>query len=380
MKRRTTWSCTGAVIATSALGALLAAMACSSSSSTPAVSVGGGAGGQCATSPGTYPIANCVPYPPDAQACNSPALNCPTTPCTASSPCLAMGADNSSASTASLRIRKLNVTAPPALATAFVQKAVIDQGINLHNQCGEAGDGTFSWLIQVDPTTHKVTTGGAAPTTDPFGTGYCFVNTNIEGLAVQPVTVDTIANADGSFTSAVLPKLYVPIFIVATQMNAMGKSVIVLPLTNAKVENVTLSENNNCIGNYNADAIDQVTGTTCYDDPTSCVRWTTAGSLGGYITLAEADLVFVPQLSESLCVLLTGGALVDTSNPNEKTCKKDSSGNILSKGDFCSTSQKAGGCQDSFWLAATFAASAAKIVAANQPSCMGAPIGDAGGQ
>ena len=106
--------------------------------------------------------------------------------------------------------------------------------------------------------------------------------------------------------------------------------------------------------------------------------WTTAASLGGYITLTEANTVPVPQLSESLCVLLTGASSVDTSNPNEKTCKKDAGGNIIAKGDFCSTTQAPGGCQDSFWFAATFAASAAKIVAPNQPACQGVPIGDGG--
>ena len=293
MKRRT-W--TGVVIAASAVSALLTAMACSSSSSTPPVSVGGGAGGQCATSPGTYPLPNCVPYPPDAQMCNSPALDCPTMPCTSGSSCLAMGVDNTGASTASLRIRKLNVTAPGPLATLFVQKAVIDQGINLHDFCGEGGDGTFSWLIQVDTTTHDFTTGGAAPTTDPFGQGYCFVNTMIEGLNVQPIHVKTTTNSDGSFTSELIPKLYVPIFIPSTQTGAMGKTVIVLPLSNAKVENVTLSDNNNCIGAYNADAVTPLAGgNTCTDDPTSCVRWTTGGSLGGSMTLAEADQVLVPQ-------------------------------------------------------------------------------------
>ena len=386
MNRRT-W--TGVVVVASAASALLAAIACSSSSLPPAAAVS--TGGQCATSPGEFPIANCVPYPSDAQVCNSPALNCPTTPCTAGSPCLAMGSDNSGQTTASLRIRKLNVTAPPPLATLFTQQAVIDKGINLYDPappaaqtgCGESGDGTFNWLIQFNTMTHEVTTGGGAPTKDPFGLGYCFVDTMIEGLNVKPVTVKTTQNSDGSFTSDPLPKLYVPIFIAAGQTGANGKSVIVLPLTNSKVENVLLSDSNNCIGSYNANAVTPYPKATyCTDDPTSCVRWTTAGSLGGYITLSEADQVLVPQLGESLCVLLTGGSSIDTSNPNEKTCKKDASG-IIAKGDFCSTTQKAGGCQDAFWLAATFAASAAKIVAPNQDSCKGVPIGgasDAGGQ
>jgi len=198
----------------------------------------------------------------------------------------------------------------------------------------------------------------------------------IEGLNVQPVTVSTTMNSDGSFTSDLIPKLYVPIFVPSTQAGAMGKSVIVLPLTHSKVENVTLSENNNCIGNYNADAVTPLSGTnTCTDDPSTCARWTTAGSLGGYITLDEADQVLVPQLSESLCVLLTGGAQEMMNASGEQVCKRDGSGNVMPKGDYCSTTNSAGGCADSFWLAATFAASAAKIVPANQDACKGVPIG-----
>jgi hypothetical protein len=333
----------------------------------------GSSSGQCISSPGAFPAASCVPYPPDAQTCNSPPLACPTGPCTAASPCLAMGADNTGQTTASLRIRKLDVTAPPALATAFVQRAVFDQGVDLANLCGEGGDGTFSWLLQLDTATHALTTGGAAPTTDPFGTGYCFVNTNVEGFTVSPVTVSTTQNACGSFTSDVIPKFYMPMFVAGSPT-----AVILLPLTSARMEDVTLSESNNCIGNYNPDAINQVSGSTCYDDPSICVRWSTAGSLGAYITLVEADQVVVPQLSESLCVLLTGGSAVDTSNPNEKVCQKDAGGNIVAKGDFCSTTDAPGGCQDSVWFAATFAASAAKIVAPNQPACRGVPIGDGG--
>ena len=283
-----------------------------------------------------------------------------------------MGADNSSQTAANLRIRKLNVTAPTTLASVFVQKAVFDQSVDLKSLCGEGGDGTFSWLIQLDTVTHALTTGGAAPTDNPFTTGYCFVDTNIEGFAVAPVTLSTTQNAGGSFASAVIPKLYVPMFVASS---TSGTQVIVLPLTNAKMEDVVLSDNDNCIGNYNPDAVTPMTGSsTCLDDPTSCARWTTAGSFGGCITLAEADRVLVPQLAESLCVLLTAGSSVDSSNPNEKTCKKDGGGNIIAQGDFCSTTGVPGGCQDSYWFAATFAASAAKIVAPNQPACQGVPI------
>jgi hypothetical protein len=65
----------------------------------------------------------------------------------------------------------------------------------------------------------------------------------------------------------------------------------------------------------------------------------------------------------------------------EKLCLRTAGGQIQDKGDYCSNPVGPGGCGDSYWLAAAFAASAAKIVAANQPDCMGGtgPT-DAGGQ
>ena len=367
-------------LATVGAGALVAlGVACSSSSSVPPPPANEST--QCSTDAGQFPVANCVPYDPASQSCTSPALSCNTAPCDSTSPCLAMGADNTGQAVANFRMRKLNITAPDALAFqppshVFVQKAVIDQGIYLHNFCGENRDGTFSWLIQVDTKNNTVKTGGAPPTDDPFGKGYCFVDATLSGLNVAPVTVNLTKASDGTYTSDKIPKLYVPIYSPAA---SGGYQTIILPLTDAQVKDVALSESNNCIGSYNADAITSLQGSACLDDPTSCSRWTTAGSLGGFITLYEANGVAVPQLSETLCMLLSPTAPVDTSDPNLKKCAVDSAGHVQATGDYCSTTQSPGGCKDSDWLAATFAASAAKIVDPNQPDCMGsATTGDGG--
>jgi len=373
----------GAALSAAAVGGLAVVVACSSSSAVPVPQTS--APTQCSTKAGQFPVANCVPYDPTTESCQSPPLSCDTSPCDMSSPCLAMvpkADDNSGKTVANFRMRKLNITAPDALAFqppshVFVQKAVIDQGIYLHNFCGEGPhDGTFSWLIQLDTVNNKVKTGGAPPTMDPFGTGYCFVNTTIQNLQVAPITVDVTKGSDGSYATAKIPKLFVPIYSPST---SGGFQTIILPLSGAQVKDITLSDSNNCIGGYNAKAINSVTSGSCTDDPTACSRWTTAGSLGGYITLNDSDGVAVPQLSESLCVLLTGGSSV-VMNGSFKSCMKDGSGNVMAKGDYCSTTDSPGGCQDSYWLAATFAASAAKIVDPNQPDCMGGTMsgGDGG--
>jgi hypothetical protein len=356
----------------SGVGALVAAVFACSSSSVPPPPPTGAAAGQCAATAGQFPAPNCLTYPPSSQQCTTPAISCNTMPCTSSSPCLAMGADNSGKSVADMRIRRLDLAAPAQLATQTVQKVVINQGINLHNACGENGDGTFSWLIQFDTASGKLTTGGAPPATDPFGAGYCFVNKTIDQLPVAPITVSMTKGADGTWSSGLIQKLYVPIY-------PPMLSPIILPISGATVKDVTLSPDNNCIGSYNPNSIQSVSGGTCFDDITACDRWLTAGSLGGYITLEEADKVLVPQLSESLCVLLTPNTPPDVSNPSEKVCQR-MNGQIVAKGDYCSTSSSPGGCADSSWLAASFAASAAKIsVTPNHPDCMGGgSTGDGG--
>jgi hypothetical protein len=133
---------------------------------------------------------------------------------------------------------------------------------------------------------------------------------------------------------------------------------VVLPLRQATFRTVNLSRDGNCIGSYNVDALDD----TCHDSRDDCAKWNTDGALGAYVTLEDADQVDVEDLSASLCVLLTQSAGVAPVPPSTiKRCMRDGSGNIAFKGDYCSTSNSAGGCQDSYWLSATFAASAVKI-------------------
>jgi hypothetical protein len=279
-------------------------------------------------------------------------------------------AQNAPGKPADLRLRKLHITAPPALVMPpFLQTSIIDQGVNLKNLCGEGGDGSFSWLVHFDVAAKLVTTGGAPPTSDPFNVGYCFVNEQIAGLEVKPVTVGVTQASDGTWTSEKIPKLYVPIYV-----HGMASDVVVLPLTDATVERVTLSPDGNCIGSYNpTGATPADVGAACFDtDPSGCVRWRTAGALGGFITLEEADKVYIQDLSKSLCVLLTKGVSED---PTGQYCGRDSAGKLTVTGDFCSTKDAPGGCADSYWLAATFAASAVKINDGSQDSaCNGSGV------
>jgi len=197
------------------------------------------------------------------------------------------------------RIRRLNVRAPSALAQTFVQSAIVTKNIDLDaKECGDSGNGAFNWLVRLDLAQSKITSGGAPPSADPFGVGYCFYDHFLaDGKTnIQPVTVGLTKNADGSYDGAPMDLLNVPIFL-----NGDIKNVIVLPISNATFKAVTVSTDGNCIGSFNQIALDSA----CGDDPSSCEKWKTAGSLGGYITLEAADTVNVADLSESMCVLLT---------------------------------------------------------------------------
>jgi len=264
---------------------------------------------------------------------------------------------NQGKSTIDLRIRKLHIVSPDALKSTAVQVGVIDTNVDLKaSQCGEGGFGSFNWLLRVDRTNGTLITGGAPPSTDPFQTGFCFYNHQIpSGATVQSATAMVTFTGD-TFTSAKIPKLGVPIF-----NNGDVNDVILLPLSKVVMQKVTLSESDDCVGKLNLSALNA----SCQEDPTTCAKWDTAATLGGYITLEEADQVTVTILNESLCVVLTGdpGATAPAGS-NVKKCKR-TNGKIdlppANQGDYCAATEQAGGCRDSFWLSATFAASAVNI-------------------
>ena len=325
-------------------------------------------GGPCNAVGGGFPGPQCTtdsvpPLCPNAGQC---VIN--EAQCGSKSTCMPL-ADNAAKTKLDFRIRRLNVITPDALASGFIQNVVVDHGITLNaHQCGEYGDGAFNWLVRIDKTTGMITTGGAPPSTDPFGLGYCFVSTTASGSGIHVTSVTAKGTLAGNtFSTDPVDKLNVPIFV-----NGDANQLIILPLSNLSLKNVTYSADGNCIGAFNYPALDK----DCADSRSDCARWHTDGALGGFITLEEADAVPIPQLgNKSLCVMLTKS----TPGPDNLHCKRDANSKIAFQGDYCSTTKAPGGCVDSYWLAATFAASAVKIndVSAD-PLCNGARSGDAG--
>ncbi len=319
--------------------------------------------GECTSQAGKLPEPNCD----NSEKSCSPEPGCSINEakCGSKSTCLPM-VDNKGKSLLDFRIRRLNVAAPKALAQAFIQKTVVTTNIDLQaKECGELGKGLFTWLLSVDRTKNEITTGGAPPPSDPFGKGFCFANfTTADGIAIAPITAKLSFTGE-TFKSTEKKKLNVPIFI-----SPDPASVIVLPITDVTIEATTISAGGNCIGSLNLDGI----SAQCTDDPATCSKWNTAGSLGGFITLEEADGVFIQDLTQSLCVVLTQS----TKDPATNRCKREN-GKIAFQGDFCSTDRQPGSCKDSVWMAATFAAAAVKVFdGAGVPACSGAGNKDGG--
>ncbi len=352
--------------------------ACSSNSpsphNNPTDSGTGGEGGPaptCTATPGGFPAPNCDN---SAMTCGS-SNPCPITDSKCGSTTTCEPFTTNSGSSLNFRMRRINVAAPASLAQAFIQTNVVTPAVDLAEmQCGETGKGTFNWLLSVDKTGNTIKSGGAPPTTDPFSLGYCYVNHMADtGQLIAPVTGPITFTGSTFTTMPFSGVLNVPIFLGTTgllDMNGNLTNLVILPIRNGVLKDVTISPDSNCIGSLNVNAF---TNAACMDDPSTCSKWNTAGSIGGYITLADADNVNVSLLNESLCVLLTG----TTKDPMTNKCQASA----LTKGDYCSTTQMPGGCNDSSWLAATFAASAVVINDGSMdPICQaGGGPGDAGG-
>lgn len=321
-----------------------------------------GTGGACQAGAGELPAPNCDNSRKECE----PIAGCTIdeAACGSASSCLPT-ADNTGKSVVDLRIRRLNVAAPAALAAPFIQKTIVTNGIDFDApKCGEGGKGLFTWLLRVDRTTNSLTTGGAPPSSDPLGKGFCFAHFDAAGNVVEPVTLPIQFEGD-TFKTLEKKKLNVPIFL-STELS----SVVVLPITDVTVQGVSLSTDGNCIGGFNKNAL----AANCSDNPDVCSKWNTAGSLGGYITLEEADNVFIKDLNRTLCVVLSQGS----PGPDLKCIREN--GQIAFKGDYCSTTKQPGGCQDSTWMAATFAAAAVDIFdGANGggDGCAGGSVGSA---
>ena len=135
-----------------------------------------------------------------------------------------------------LRIAQLTMTKPAALTVGIVSSIVASSVMMNLNQCNLAGNGTWSWLLQMDEAAGTLTTGRRPAGQPDPQSGYCMMNEVLQGALVVPATTSAPVQADGSFTAAPIPALMVPIFI-----DAGGSSAILLPMKQVRFANVKLS-------------------------------------------------------------------------------------------------------------------------------------------
>ena len=345
-------------------GLAAGSLACASKAAPAGPAPDGGQGSyatDCDVSAGEFPKANCDASP---RLCDSPPTCSVPASCGDPEKCLGVG-DNTGKTKIALRLRRLQVAAPASLKTTLVQSQILNKAMDLKlPACGERGDGAFNWLMDVDLATNRLVTGGAAPA-DPSGAGgYCFVRTKLNGFDVAPIDVSLTRDAQGRYSTTVVPALNVPIFVQGKRDNA-----ILLPLRDVTVRDITLSSGGNCLGAYRPGGLSDYLG--CKENLTDCPKWQTGASLGGYIRLADADKVEIVDIGRTLCTVLTNRI---GQGANATSCPKTAAGALDVQGDYCSTTKSAGGCRDSFWLAATLAASAAELQAnPTDPFCTAAP-------
>jgi len=281
------------------------------------------------------------------------------------SPCLAL-TDNSGKDAFALRLAQLTVTKPESLTTNFVA-ALISDGVNANlPACNLPGMGSFSFMVVFDKATDTLTLGGAYPEQDPTD-GYCFVEDPQNQVA--PIDVKANLQSDGSFSTDAIDRLVVPIFIDTT-----GTDAVYLPLRQARIAGAQLSEDQNCVGSFNAEGLRPEENCAPFPERGDNF-FVNGGELDGFVVLEEADAITVDLAKQSLCVLLSGN--VDTygdGNTNGvERCARDGEGKIVLEGDWCSTTNSEGGCRDSFKLQGGVAASAATV------RTSGCPMGGTGG-
>lgn len=331
----------------------------------PACSSGdSGAGG------GGGSVNSCVP---SAAECYATDANEPGAACLAK-------ADNTG-DTIQMRISQLEVSAPPTLSAPFMQDAIITKKVTLTEpNCFQGGDAQFNTLFEFNTSTMKVKAGGGVPQAliGPAKDGTCFANfTDTQsGITIGPTEADFTQNGNqvhavfnaGGQMNPPQPDLVLPIYL----ENKLDQYVL-LPLHQVDIT-ANLSADHNCVGKFNGDTLSP--GTGCVPDVGS-FAWTNDGSYSAYITVAESNTVMVQSLGYSLCVLLSGD-VKKWKGPTTIPCGEDTTGKpvvcasctdsegfnatgALPEGDWCSTTNSAGGCKDAFHLETNFAASAIKI-------------------
>ncbi|MBI3201490.1 MAG: hypothetical protein HYZ29_08105 [Myxococcales bacterium] len=271
--------------------------------------------------------------------------------------CLAK-ADFSAAAVTQLRMTSHRVESPAAMAAPFVQDNIITAGSTLEEpSCNLNGTGRFNFLVQVNTEKKELTLGGGVQQAlvGPALGGTCWAafTDPASGLEVkQHVTTYTEI---GGELQAKLVSFVMPIYL---DDQAQLGSAMLVPIREMTFR-ARLSADKNCVGRYAAEKLDKAL--SC-QPPGGQFAWEAAGTYEGYIMVDDADKVMVVSVDQSLCVVLTGDPSKWKGTGKDcKTSKGFTDTGAMPKGDWCSMTNSAGGCQDAWRLVIDFAAQAIKI-------------------
>lgn len=275
--------------------------------------------------------------------------------------CLAL-ADNSGAAKAQLRLSQFEVTAPAVLSQPFMQDSIVTKKVTLSSsECNQFGDGQFNVLLEFDEAGSMMTLGTAPPhaVTGSINDGTCYGNFTDPSSGLEVGPVETAATYSGSDVSANFDAIALPIYLDDNaNSDGSGQEHYALLPMNAVELTATLSGDKNCIGRYRYEALDP--SQDCAPAAGE-FAWENGGTLDGYVTVVEADTVFIESLAQTLCVLLSG----DTAKWKgpDGDCKSSDAfaAEGYPVGDWCSTDNSAGSCQDAWHIETKFAASAVNI-------------------
>lgn len=197
---------------------------------------------------------------------------------------------------------KIDIQTPVSLGSAGAVGGILN---------GAIGDGAFFWGIDLDLGTMRMRTGSLGMTTAAVGTGFLESNfTFVTGAAPtgdggalanrwDPITANVTLTGE-SFTSEITPLITIPVF----GTDAARMLLAELPLRNARMRDVQMGSNRNCVG-------------LARGDFNSCLArlWnTSAGAMGAMpYGILEADLavedtrnVPVASLGNNLCFFVAG--------------------------------------------------------------------------
>jgi hypothetical protein len=241
------------------------------------------------------------------------------------------------------RMGRIRLWSPSALLSL----AALAVDPNVNPVCYNGGAETFNWLMQIDTAGNTIKTGGAGASSDhkTFAfldetvhgsdlSGICPSFTGGADIHIAPISLPVTFDSTGkTFATQTIDQVNIPIFDAATGIP------VILPIRAGILKNVTISDDKNCIGKWDAQ----------YWTDGDTLGWTTAGVLTGYITAEDADNVPVKTAAcQSLCAILANDATKTTGG----RCKRGTDGKVL-PGIGSETTPDG---QAAFLLSATFAA------------------------